>query len=202
VTTPPLAARADSAHDPTTPGDRDAIRRSLSTPEAFAEVFDRHAPTVHRYLGRRLGGPEADDLVAETFLVAFERRRSYDLTVDDARPWLLGIATNLIRRHRRSETRLYRSLRRVAALTREHDDAATTERADAGLDAARSAPAVAAALADLSSRDRDVLLLHAWGELSYPEIAEALDIPVGTVRSRLFRARRQLRGHLTSLTTE
>jgi RNA polymerase sigma-70 factor (ECF subfamily) len=165
-------------------------------------VFDRHAPTVHRYLSRRLGGREADDLVAETFLVAFERRTSYDLAVEDARPWLLGIATNLVRRHHRSETRLYRSLHRLAGITREHDGAVATERADDGLDAARSAPAVAAALAGLSARDRDVLLLHAWGELSYIDIAHALDIPVGTVRSRLSRARRQLRGHLTPAFSE
>jgi RNA polymerase sigma-70 factor (ECF subfamily) len=141
-------------------------------------------------------------VVAETFLVAFERRATYDLTVADARPWLLGIATNLVHRRHRSETRLYRSLQRVAGQSREHDGDAGTDRVDAGVDAARTSGAVAAALADLPARDRDVLLLHAWGELPYADIARALDIPVGTVRSRLSRARRVLRHRLTDLTPE
>lgn len=74
------------------------ISDSFTTPERFAGLFDRHAPVIHRYAARRLGPDAADDLVAETFLLAFARRAGYDTRYPDARPWLFGIATNLIAR--------------------------------------------------------------------------------------------------------
>src|SRR5206468_3869291 len=81
------------------------IEQSWREPERFAEVFDRHAPYIHRYVARRLGHQVADDLVAETFLTAFGKRRRYDTARRDARPWLYGIATNLVGQHRRAELR-------------------------------------------------------------------------------------------------
>ncbi|MFG1851136.1 RNA polymerase sigma factor [Actinomadura geliboluensis] len=172
------------------PGDDAAlIERSLREPEVFAALYDRHAPAVHRYVRRRLGDQAADDVVAETFLAAFRRRGRYDPDRPDALPWLYGIAANLIGKHRRSETRMLRALARTGA------DPVTDpmEGADARVSASASSRALAGALAGLSARDRDVLLLVAWADLSYQQVAEALSIPLGTVRSRLNRARRKVR---------
>ena len=170
--------------------DAAAIERSLVESELFAVIFDRHAPYIHRYLARRLGWEIADDLVGETFLVAFRRRRTYDLGRADARPWLYGIATNLVSQHRRDEVRRLR-LQRVdlaSDVLPAHDD-----RVAARVVAQSMRAPLTAALAGLSSDDRDVLLLIAWEQLSYDEVAAALSIPVGTVRSRLNRARRKVR---------
>ncbi|MFE9103871.1 RNA polymerase sigma factor [Actinomadura geliboluensis] len=172
------------------PGDDAAlIERSLREPEVFAALYDRHAPAVHRYVRRRLGDQAADDVVAETFLAAFRRRGRYDPDRPDALPWLYGIAANLIGKHRRSETRMLRALARTGA------DPVTDpmEGADTRVSASASSRALAGALAGLSARDRDVLLLVAWADLSYQQVAEALSIPLGTVRSRLNRARRKVR---------
>ena len=178
------------------PDEADAaiIERSLREPERFASIFDRHAPHIQRYLARRLGQQVADDLVADTFLVAFDKRARYDLTRSDARPWLYGIATNLVRQHQREEVREYR-LRANIPPDLDHDGHA--DRVAAQVTAAAMNRLLAAALAKLSDGERDVLLLIAWEGLTYEEVATALAIPVGTVRSRLNRARRQVRAALT-----
>jgi RNA polymerase sigma factor (sigma-70 family) len=173
--------------------DASVIARSRSEPEAFSILFRRHAPRIQRYAARRIGPDAAEDLVAETFLLAFRQRNSYDLGRDSALPWLYGIATNLIGRHRRDEIRLYRAVVRTGA------DPVTeqfTDRVDAAVSAAAATRSLAAALAALPASYRDVLLLVAWGDLSYEETALALGVPVGTVRSRLHRARATLRQHL------
>ncbi|TDV46153.1 RNA polymerase sigma factor [Actinophytocola oryzae] len=169
------------------------IRRSLREPERFAVIFDRHAPHIMRYLVHRLGRQVADDLVAETFLVAFGTRSRYDLDRPDARPWLYGIATNLVRRRQRDDGREYR-LR--AAIVPEPNVDGHADRVVEQVTAAAMNQLLGAVLAELSSGDRDVLLLVAWEHLTYDEVAQALDIPVGTVRSRLSRARRQVRAAL------
>lgn len=175
-----------------TPTDAEIIERSRHEPDAFAAIFDRHAPQIHRYLARRLGPQVADDLVAETFLTAFDKRQRYHVDRPDARPWLYGIATNLVGRHRREEARRYR----VGAVDHGGGDHAEHDHADR-VAAEVTAQAVRSVLADaldgLSQEDRDVLLLIAWEQLSYEEVATALAIPVGTVRSRLNRARRKVR---------
>ena len=168
------------------------ISRSLDAPERFAALFDRHAAAIYSYVARRAGRDRADDVVAEVFLVAFQRRGRYDLTHTDARPWLYGIATNLIRRHRRDEIRLFRAIARAAA------DPPAEPLADqvAGRVTAQSARArLAAALAGLPRAQRDVLLLVASG-LGVRETAIALGVPAGTAASRLARARRRVRAAL------
>ncbi|HLK02309.1 MAG TPA: sigma factor, partial [Streptosporangiaceae bacterium] len=95
--------------------DATLIQLSRHEPELFTELFRRHAPHIQRYVVRRLGPDSAEDIVAETFLLAFRHRERYDPARQDARPWLYGIATNLIGRHRRSEIRLYRALARTGA---------------------------------------------------------------------------------------
>jgi RNA polymerase sigma-70 factor, ECF subfamily len=166
------------------------IERSVREPERFAVIFDRHAPHIHRYLARRLGREFADDLVSETFLTAFRKRSRYDLSQRDARPWLYGIASNLVGQHHRDEVREYRLRQAVARDEPEHCHA---ERVSADVTAQAVRQRLIDALARLSAGDRDVLLLIAWEELSYHEVALALAIPVGTVRSRLHRARGKVR---------
>ncbi len=176
-----------------THSDAKAIGASLDAPSAFAPVFERHHAAIHRYLARRLGTDLADELAAEVFAVAFAKRRRYDRSFDDARPWLFGIATRLVRRHARRELRELRAYARTGV-----DPALPShaERVDAETDSAAAGPALAAALAALPRAERDVLLLYAWGELGYPEIAAALSISPGTVKSRLHRARRRVRESL------
>jgi len=186
----PAPAGAD--HSP----DGDVIGRSRSEPELFALLFQRHALCIGRYAARRLGPGPAEDIVAETFLTAFRQRDRYDAARPDARPWLYGIAGNLIRRHHRDEGRQLRTLARIGV-----DPAAEsfTERSDARLVADASSRAVAAALAALDPDQRDVVLLIAWAQLTYDQAAEALGVPEGTVRSRMSRARARLRARLGDL---
>jgi RNA polymerase sigma-70 factor (ECF subfamily) len=160
--------------------DAQAIHASLAEPEAFAVLFDRHFGAIHGYAQRRVGADLADEIAAETFTRAFDRRRRFDVSHESARPWLLGIAANLLRRHWRTERR------RLDAYAR------STGRPDTAL-SEPVAGDLAAALRNLSRREREPLLLLAWADLSYDEIAVALEIPVGTVRSRISRARTHLR---------
>ncbi|MCP3014189.1 RNA polymerase sigma factor [Nocardiopsis dassonvillei] len=185
---PPAASRAGAPDGAET--DASVILRSLEEPARFGEVFRRHAPALHRYAARRLGGPDADDVVAETFHTAFRKRHRYDPGRPDARPWLWRIAANLVRRHHRTETRHYRALARTGV---DPVLEGFADRAVARVDATALSGDLAAALARLSRGDRDVLLLIAWGELTYEETALVLGIPVGTVRSRLHRARKRVR---------
>ncbi|MBE8475012.1 RNA polymerase sigma factor [Streptomyces justiciae] len=175
--------------------DASVVERSWEEPDAFELLFHRYADDIHRYVARRLGTEAADDLMAETFVVAFQERRRYDLTRLHARPWLYGIVTNLVGRHRRAEARRLRALARAAATGIGDGDGgeALADRVTARVGAERTRAELAGALAELPARYRDVLLVIAWGDLDYAEAAEALGIPVGTVRSRLHRARAKLR---------
>ncbi|WP_231618473.1 RNA polymerase sigma factor [Nonomuraea sp. SBT364] len=166
---------------------------SLSRPERFGALFDRHHEAIHRYVHLRLGASAADDIAAETFLRAFRSRARYDLCRPDARAWLYGIASNLVAGHQRAEARRYRALARSAEVTDvvSHDEHVTQR-----VSAAVMRPRLTAGLAALPPRDRTVLLLAVCAELSYDEIAEALGIPRGTVGSRLNRARRKLRSFI------
>lgn len=166
------------------------IERSLTEPTAFGALFSRHAAPLHRYIARRAGQDIADDVTSETFLVAFQRRKRFDLSREDARPWLFGIATNLIHRHRIAEARTLRSIERAAAQPAPVD---SIDRLDDAIDAQRTVARLARELRKLSVDDRDCLLLFAWADFTYDEIADAMNVPVGTVRSRLNRARRKLR---------
>jgi len=167
------------------------IARSLEHPERFAMIFDRHYNVVHRYLARRVPRAYADDLASMTFVVAFERRRCFRTDTNSARPWLLGIATNLLRERLRLDRREQGTLLLLGA---RHQ--LVGHGADGDADGTPDTDRLAGALATLDPAQRDVLLLHAWEELSYAEIAEALEAPVGTVRSRLARARAHLRSQL------
>ncbi|MFC7844566.1 RNA polymerase sigma factor [Streptomyces sp. NPDC057382] len=183
MTGPPALHPADEL-------DGHVIARSLDHPELFARLYDRYAPDIHRYVARRLGDHAADDVTADTFLTAFRVRARYDTSRASARPWLYGIAAHLIGKQRRKEVRGLRALARTG-----QDPVAAGWVEDTADRVADRAP-LADALAGLSAADRHVLLLVAWADLTYQEVAEALDIPVGTVRSRLNRARRKVRAAL------
>lgn len=167
------------------------IAASLDEPARFSGIFDRHATTLYRYFVRRVGPSEADGLLGELFRVAFERRSTYDTSRPDARPWLYGIATNILAKHRRREARRLRATARLVV-----ERSTPTDLADgvaATIDAADLWPRVSETIAELPHGERDALLLFVWEELSYEEIAASLEIPIGTVRSRLNRVRRRLR---------
>jgi RNA polymerase sigma factor (sigma-70 family) len=168
--------------------DSELIRASAAAPGEFAAIFDRHFDAIHAYLQRRLGRDLAEELAAETFLVAFDRREGYDHAHRDALPWLLGIATNLMRRHWRREEREFRAYARSATDPVLDAFDGLEERLDASGERRRLVEALAA----LSGPERDALLLAAWADLSYAEIATALEVPIGTIRSRLSRARERI----------
>jgi RNA polymerase sigma-70 factor, ECF subfamily len=164
---------------------------------SFDDAFAAEFAPLHRYLARRLGASAADDLAAETFAVAF---RSWDRLDPErpVRPWLYGIAANLVRHHWRKERRMLRAYARTGVDPVFADDEEAVERADA--DVRRQE--LASALARLGRSEREILLLHAWAELTDAEIAAALDLPVGTVKSRLSRTREKLRNQLTEVGQE
>jgi RNA polymerase sigma-70 factor (ECF subfamily) len=165
---------------------RDQAERLRVPPDLFDEYF----ADIHRYIARRLSEDAADDLAAEVFVIALHG--GYDPSIGPARPWLYGIATNLVARHRRTEVRRWKAIGRAAKR-----DGASHEGHEnevlGRVDAARFTGPLAGALAGLKQRDRDVVLLVALGGLSHAEVASALRIPFGTVASRLSRARKQLR---------
>lgn len=156
-------------------------------------LVERHQRVLYGYLARRIGRDLAEDVTSETFTRAYAQRHRFDQERDDARPWLFGIATNLLRNHARSEVRQLRAYARHGVEDRSDDDHAASH---TRLDAVARTGALASALESLKPGDREALLMFAWNEMPYEDIAAALDIPVGTVRSRLNRARRQVQEHL------
>jgi len=168
-----------------TRSDAASVRRSLDDPRAFGAFFDRHFDDVYAYAARRVGRDQAEEIAAETFVRAFDGRRRDDLQREDARPWLLGIATNLLCRHWRNERRRIAAFGCLAEIREPSPD-----------DPPATGELLASALDGLPRRDRETLFLFVWADLSYQEIASALEIPVGTVRSRIARARRLLRDRL------
>ncbi|GIF73558.1 RNA polymerase sigma factor [Asanoa siamensis] len=169
------------------------VRRSHLEPEVFAVLFRRHASVIKRYIARRIGPHDAEDVLADTFLEAFRQRQRYDSSLVDARPWLYGIATNRLGRFRRTELKQLRAMERTGI---DPVLVCFTDRSDARVGAKLMSQRLAGALGRLSAGQRDALLLIAWAELTYEETAAALGVPVGTVRSRISRARRALRDAL------
>jgi RNA polymerase sigma factor (sigma-70 family) len=184
----PEPAPSAGAGGPAT--DADVIAQSRGDPERFAVIFDRHADEIYRYAARRADRQAASDIVSEVFLAAFRNRGRYDQGRADARPWLYGIATNVISQHLRAEGRRANLL---AAAPRPQPAEVPVEEISDRITAERLRPVMLGVLSALSPADRELVLLVAWAELSYEQAAQALDIPVGTVRSRLHRVRAKVR---------
>jgi RNA polymerase sigma factor (sigma-70 family) len=171
--------------------DAQQVELSLRDPECFGVVFDRYFAEIHGYVAKRLGRDAADDVAAETFLIAFRSRRRFDTSRGTVRAWLYGIVTNHFSAYHRKEVRAYRALERAGIQGAEEGHA---DRVAERVDARAAGRELAGALADLPRGDREVLLLVALGGLSHADVAVALGIPYGTVGSRLNRVRKKLRG--------
>lgn len=184
--TPPDIEAARSCGD-----DSAAIARSVLEPRAFDEVYRRHARAIFVYVAARVGPHHAEDVVAEVFAAAFTARTSFDPSATSARPWLYGIAVNKLLQHRAAEVRWLHQPQ-IA----DPDPADSGTRSDERLDAHAVVPELAAALAQLSPAERDVLVLHVFEGLTHREIAEVLGIRRGAAKVRLHRGRERLRSVL------
>ncbi len=173
--------------------DAAAIQRSLDDPSAFDVVFESHHDVVYRYVASRVGPAVAEDVVGEVFLAAFASRAKFRPEIStSALPWLLGIATRRISRHRDAERRWVAQCRAAQGERVLSEDEGAESRVDAELLARR----LDIALQALPLREREPLLLHVLVGLSYEEVAAALGIKLGTVRSRISRGRSRLAGIL------
>jgi RNA polymerase sigma-70 factor (ECF subfamily) len=173
--------------------------------QAFADLFERHAQAIYNYCFRRVGNwASAEDLTSVVFLEAW-RRRSVELPEGMVLPWLYGVATNIVRNADRSRRRYEQALARMPAPEPTPDFSGA---ADGRLDDEQQMVAILALLGELRSDEQDVFALCAWSGLGYEEASVALSVPVGTVRSRLSRARAHLRelggdfGHMDSRTVD
>jgi RNA polymerase sigma factor (sigma-70 family) len=159
--------------------------------DEFIRLFWRHGPAVHSYLSRRAGCQEADDLLEEVWVRAFRSRDRYDERLP-ALAWLYGIARNVLLGYFRSQ----HSIPASDTGRRNLGESDPWHAVDDRVDASRTVSGLTGAVAALADEDREVLLLVAWEQLTPAEVAVVLDIPQGTARSRLHRARVQLRGFL------
>ncbi|WP_033210869.1 RNA polymerase sigma factor [Streptomyces bikiniensis] len=163
-------------------------------PSAFAELFDAHARGVYNHAFRLTGDwSVAEDVMAATFLEAWRLRGKVDPHGGSLRPWLLGVATNVARNHCRGNRRYRGAAAAYAAAVPEPSVPDHASEVAGRLDDRRRIAATLRALGTLRRTEREVLVLCLWEGLAYAEVARALRVPVGTVRSRLSRARAKLR---------
>lgn len=170
--------------------DDELMAESIAEPDAFAVIYERHASDMFRFLARRIGPTDAELLLSELFMIAFEKRATFDPMRGELRGWLFGIGTNLLATYRRAQAR---RLQATARMWAGHPPPEAAEVLVDAMTAQTVLPQVAAAVAELPEEERATMLLYAWERLSYEEIAAALRVPIGTVRSRLNRARTRVR---------
>ncbi len=185
-----MGAHGGRGSDGLVESDEELLQRSKTEPRCFEELVALHGSRVHGYLSRRAPAA-ADDLSGEVWLAAFEGRHRYDPSLGVVAAWLFGIARHVLLAHQRRQRRQGQGVLLLAPLVggHVHDTWASV---DARLDAACVVGSMRAALAALPPDEREVLLLVAWEQLSPSEAAGVLDIPAGTARSRLHRARTRL----------
>lgn len=165
---------------------------SAKEAQSFEQAFESEFARLHRYVNRSVGRDAADEITAQTFATAYASWERYDQQ-RQVRPWLYGIASNLTRHYWRGEERRLRAYAKAADDEPSVDE---TQNIVTRLDARAKYSALAKLLTKLNPKDRDILLLHAWADLTDPEIAISLSIPVGTVKSRLSKTRARLRREL------
>lgn len=171
--------------------DSEIIQRSIGDPKVFGEIFDRHFDVIASFCVRRLGRTQGEDVAGDVFWWAFEHRHRFNCEHQSARPWLFGVAANLVRRQLRSTGRQEAAYDRLQVRESvERTDVAS--RVSVAVDAQRDLSDVLSVLRSQPTDEVETLLLYAWEQLSYAETAEALSIPVGTVRSRIHRVRQSL----------
>jgi RNA polymerase sigma-70 factor (ECF subfamily) len=175
------------------PTDAEAITASLRDPSEFAVIFDRHYAAVFRFAERRVGHHQAGDVAAEVLTEAFARRARYRPQAPDARAWLYGIASKLILQERRRFSRYLAAVERAGTEVRLTEDDGGLSDSERRMDAPGEWERLRAALLTLDDTDRELLLLVTWDELSYEDAARVLGIRIGTVRSKLHRAKARLR---------
>lgn len=154
-----------------------------------ARLFDDHADAIHAYAVRRVGEHDAADVLSETFVIALQQFARFDPLLGTDRGWLFGIANNVLRHHWRTEAR---RLRQIDAHRPPVPIGDPLIAVDARLDARLAAAPLVDSLLAADPDERDLILMWAWEQLSYADIATAMNLPIGTVRSRLHRARKRL----------
>lgn len=160
-------------------------------PSAFGELFERHTDAVYNHCFRRTGSwSTAEDLTSAVFLDAWRRRHEVEITTESLLPWLLAVANNDVRNQQRALWRRRRLVAKLPAAVVAPDPA---DEAAERVDDERAMQRILTVFRKLTADEQDVLALCVWAELSYADAAVALGVPVGTVRSRLARARQQLR---------
>lgn len=158
--------------------------------DALAELFDLYGDRIHTHCFRRLGSwHEAEDATANAFLEVWRHRDRVRIHEGSALPWLYGVATNVCRNQSRGSRRRLRLVQLLPDPGVAQDHAPDV--ADR-LDAEARMQRVLEAIRDLPEREREVLALVAWAGLTYEQAAVALAVPIGTIRSRLSRARKRL----------
>ncbi len=162
----------------------------------FRRIFDSSYPKLMAYVRRRADDSTVDDVVAETFLVAWRRRTEF-LTLDQPLPWLYGVAGNQLRNQNRSSNRHLRLVSKAALEPTE-----TIPGADADIDSNEAADRVREALTTLSFDDQETLRLVAWEHLSYKEAAQTLQCSSDAFAQRLRRAKQRLADAVTRLSTD
>jgi RNA polymerase sigma-70 factor (ECF subfamily) len=174
--------------------DAEVVKRSLIDPPAFALIFDRYIDQVRRFVARRVTADDLDDVVAEVFRIAFERRVAFGDHYPSAAHWLFGVAGNVIRHRQRTWTRRAAAMRRLEGRASIELDPLLD--AAARIDATTDAELLVSIVESLRPDDREALLLVAWEQMTPTEAALVLDVPAATVRTRLHRARQQIRHQL------
>lgn len=173
----------------------------MTESDELRRMYDDHAGDVFGYLARRVGRQLAEDLTAETFRRAVENASTFDPELGNRRAWLYGIATNLVRGHRRTEATHLRAIGRATTSSNVAHTDPVDDRVAGRIDAQTEASAVLMAVTSLDAADRDLLILAGWQRLSSREIAEVLDIEPGAVRVRLHRVRSRLRALMADTDT-
>jgi RNA polymerase sigma-70 factor (ECF subfamily) len=174
----------------------ESVVASVEHPHRFEEVFEQYHGAIHGYLTRTAGPSYADEYAGEVFVTAFAARARYDPARGSVRAWLFGIAANV--RHTRTRS-LARGRRASSRMPREREgEDGGLETVEDRLDYGRELAWVTEFLRELPDLDREILVLYAWGELGYAEIGQVLGIEIGTVSSRLSRARKRLREQISA----